>query len=107
MIELRPRPREDLPGLVAMLAEAHEVVVGRRPHRRQRFGVGPPGALHQPHPALAARRQRQRLGTAGVLQHGKRLAPKNVRVSRELEEGYGGVEVVASIGEWCRPTGLL
>ena len=64
MVELRPRPRQHLPGLVAMLAEDDEVVGGRRPHRRQRLGVGPAVALDQPHPAPAARRQRQRLGTA-------------------------------------------
>ena len=47
MIELGPRPRQDLPGLVAMLAEAHEVVVGAPratppgPRRRSTRGCPP------------------------------------------------------------------
>ena len=55
-----------------------------------------PSLVHEPDAAPAARAERERLGTAGVLQHGERLAPKDVRMARELEEGYGGVEVVGA-----------
>ena len=95
MIELGPRPRQDLPGFVAMLAEAHEVVVGGRPQGRERLGVGPAVLATSRTPRSLRAAERQRLGTARVLQHGKRLAPENVRMARELEERDGGVEVVA------------
>ena len=57
MIELGPRPRQDLPGFVAMLSEAHEVIVSGRPQGREGLGFGPPVVGHQPHAALAARRR--------------------------------------------------
>ena len=80
---------------------AHEVVLPRRPQGRERLGLGPAIAGDQPHAASAARPQRQRLGAARVLQDSKRLAPEYVRMPRELEERYRGVEVIQA--SRCEP----
>ena len=54
MVELRPRAREDLPGLVAVLAEEDEVVLRGRAQGRERLVVGPAVAGDEPHAARAA-----------------------------------------------------
>ena len=86
MVELGARPGEDLPGLVAVLAEPDEVVLGGGAQRGEGLGLAPSVTLDQPHAARAAGAEREGFGAAGVLQGRKRLAPEDVRMPRELEQ---------------------
>ena len=92
VVELGPRPREDLPGLVAVLAEGDEVVLGGRSQGRERLGFGPAVTGDEPHAPRAAAPKRQGLGAPRFLQDRERFARENVGVPREFHKRHRGVE---------------
>ena len=103
MVELGPRPREDLPGLVAVLAEDDEVV-----RRRPSASAASASASLQPSAGDEPRRRARcappsasASAQPGVLQDGERLAAEDVRVPGELEQGDRGVEVIESQNGTC------
>ena len=93
------RPREELPGLVAVDADRHEIVGRRRPGRRQRLRLVQPSALDdavRPLPPVATSATLS--SAAGVLHERERLAAEDVRVPGELEERDRAVEVGGGVG---------
>ncbi len=101
MVELRPRPREDFPGLVAVLAEEDQVVLSGRSPGRERLVLGPADAGDVPQAARAAAPKDQGLGTPRVLQDRECLAAENVRMSRELQQRHRRVEVIKPQNGTC------
>ena len=81
MIELGPRPGEDLPGLVTVLADDDEIVGGGAARRRQGLVRAPAMTVYHPESASAAGDEGEGGGAAGVLHHGDGFAGEDVRVA--------------------------
>jgi hypothetical protein len=81
MFELGTRPREDLPGFVAMAAENHEIVGCGGAQCRQGFSVAPTVGRDEPDAAGAARAERKCFRTGRVLERGESLTGEDMGVA--------------------------
>ena len=101
MVELGPRPCEDLPALVTVLTEENQVILGGRSQGRERLGLGPAVAGDEPYAPCAAARKRQGLGAPRFLQDRECFARENVGVPREFQERHRGVEKTEFQNGYC------
>ena len=101
MVELRPRPREDFPGLVAVLAEEDQVVLSGRSPGRERLVLGPADTGDVPHAARAAAPKARASAHPVSCRIANASRAENVRVSRELQQRHRRVEVIKPQNGTC------
>ena len=106
VVERGLRARQELPGLVAVDADVHEVIRSGDLDRGQGLGVAPAVSGDHTTAGAVGGDQGQVVDAAGVLNEREGLATHDVRVRRELEQRDCAVKVVPasillSIGFRC------
>ena len=93
VLQVRERPRQDLPRLVAMLTEDGEVLGRSLPDGVERVTLAP--AFGRDHPGAGGthRDEGQLLTAPGLVENRERLTPEDVRVSRQLDQRDGALEI--------------
>ena len=94
VLQVRERPRQELPRFVAVLTEDGEVLGRRRPDGVERLGsrssLRPKSPWRRPAPTAT----RASCCTApGLVEDGERLTPEDVRMSRQLDQRDGALEI--------------
>ena len=107
VVEPSLRAREELPGLVAVDADVHEVIRPGDLDRGQGLGVAPAVSGDHTTAGAVGGNEGEVVDAAGVLNEREGLASQDVGVRRELEQRDCAVEVVPanillSIGFGCR-----
>ena len=96
VFQVRERPRQDLPRFVSVLTKDGKVLGRSLPDGVERLSLAPALGRNHPGAGRTHRDEGELLTARGVVENRERLTPEDVRVSRQLDQRDGALEIGGS-----------
>ena len=96
VLQVRERPRQDLPRFVSVLTQDGEVLGRSLPDGVERVTLAPAFGRNHPGAGRTHRDEGQLLTAPGLVENRERLTPEDVRMSRQLDQRDGALEIGGS-----------